>query len=618
MHAIARLSRLPFRLGPRVFVCAIVCATVSVCFYRLRFGLDFTDESYYIAMAVRFLRGDIPFVDELFVNQTATLITLPLIRPYYSMHGTEGILLYTRILYFIFSLALAACAYLALSRVLGRMSAVLVSLVAVAFVPLNIPNLSYNTLGGGLFAISVFLGASYLLSGGGLLTLFCSSIAAGLASFAYPPLILAGIFLSVILLARSHPNNLKTTLKTILVIGAGYVLVAATFLPYLLNAGDRLTDAVRYTLTAHHHGGGWLKLKSIFFDVFWWDVARGLWLALAALGTSAIFARRRPVLEAVALALFPMLLAYAYREYIFPSVWFMSYFTLAGGLFFLLSDRSTSQDHLFWAGWAPSIVAGFITGWTSASSAANVVIGFWAAGILTAAFLMSAITRATRGTRLASLPVVTQTSVILILIANLFLGQVFYCDADLSQLTERISAGPYRGFFTTPAKAKYLDGITRDIQRLDNKEGRVLFYEFPAGYLLTSMRPAANSAWIRTESLGKNYYARYYRDHLSPLNLVFVFHTVDLGFPSPVTYNENDPLVALLRQTHHLILHRWNYDVFAPGKPRTLAPELPLEGAPEIHDEIHRIGVDRKIRTDNEAAAPNHSNAVAHRRVNGP
>ena len=54
---------------------ALVVATVI---WRIHFGVDFTDESFYVAMALRFARGDRPFVDEVNLTQTASWLAHPL------------------------------------------------------------------------------------------------------------------------------------------------------------------------------------------------------------------------------------------------------------------------------------------------------------------------------------------------------------------------------------------------------------------------------------------------------------------------------------------------------------------------------------------------------------
>jgi len=46
---------------------------LTACWVRLGYGLDLSDEAYYVALAYRFALGDIPFEDELHHAFTVTL-----------------------------------------------------------------------------------------------------------------------------------------------------------------------------------------------------------------------------------------------------------------------------------------------------------------------------------------------------------------------------------------------------------------------------------------------------------------------------------------------------------------------------------------------------------------
>src|SRR6266850_2304299 len=89
----------------RVVAILVVAVVALATFVRLHFGIDFSDESYYIAMARRFALGDRPLIDELSPHQSAALLPALLVwlRARF-VPGTEGLVLYTRLLYFAFGL----------------------------------------------------------------------------------------------------------------------------------------------------------------------------------------------------------------------------------------------------------------------------------------------------------------------------------------------------------------------------------------------------------------------------------------------------------------------------------------------------------------------------------
>ncbi len=524
-------------------------ALAGLVFVRLRYGIDFTDEAYYAAMAVRFLRGDIPFLDELFVNQTAVLVLLPFVKPYFQRFGTEGILYFLRVLYFLFALGIGATAYFALRRFGKGSQAAAASLVALAFIPLNIPALSYNTLGGGLFAAAIFLE----LSG----AWFIACVALAFAQVCYPPLAIAGLgflYLGI----RQNRKRFGTALLA-------HGLVALLFVPMLYRAGGGLAQSFLYSWHAHHNGGGLTKLayvaKFIVANASAWLSA----LSFVLLAAAYYFRSKRPTGAAALLISFPLLQFLAYRDWIFPSNWVFTNFSLAAPVFFLLAP---GPDRKLLRAWMLFLAAGITTAWVSSGSPANFIVGMWGGGILSAYFYFKAVDTLLPG---PSFPILASRAVALGgLVLFLFQGQSFYCDGEWSRLSTPIESGPFAGLVTTPEKAKYLADITRDIHLLENPKGKIVFYEFPAGYLLTTMRPGSNSAWMRTVSQGKDFYRRYYEKNLSLHDLVFAIHTIDHGYLSPVLYSEKDPFVAFVRETHRMVLTRDNYQVFAPNPSKTL------------------------------------------------
>jgi len=526
----------------RPILIAAVLFSLLLVAYRLTLGVDFIDESYYAAMALRFLQGDRPFVDELFVNQTGILPLLPFVKPYVALFGNEGLILYLRALYFLFSLGLASAIYFSLRTFASAEASASAALLGVVFIPLNIPALSYNTLGGGGFALALFLAWAYLQRGTPWLA-GAAMAALALCELTYPPLVLPGL-LFLALFWRRSPTRRKGLLKAYLV---AHLILFLACLPLLQQAGMKLIDAYIYTAHAHHHGGGLGKGKIILeFIVKSMFTPAGL-LGYATLILAALTGRR------LWLALFPFCLAYNFHTWGFPSVWIFIQLSVAGPVFYLLGRREGADTELLKLVWLPSFVAGLLTAWMSSSSPANLIIGFWAAGIVSLFYLA----RIPRNGGAAA-------TMVAVFLAFLYVGKVFYVDGAFGRLTERVPTGPFRGLATTPEKREYLRAITDDIHRLEDPEGKIVFYEFPAGYLLTSMRIGVNSAWMRTESLGKLFYVRHYVARASDHDLVFKINIIDHGYPSWLNYSAEDPFIQLLQARFDRVLQRPNYEAFRP------------------------------------------------------
>src|SRR4051794_36130681 len=96
------------------------CIIAFVLFYaiiRLFRGVDFTDEAYYTAVAFRFALGDQPFVDQILVQQTAFLLFTPLVWLFHWLTGgTQGLVLFLRVMTLAFNISVAAVVYRVLRR----------------------------------------------------------------------------------------------------------------------------------------------------------------------------------------------------------------------------------------------------------------------------------------------------------------------------------------------------------------------------------------------------------------------------------------------------------------------------------------------------------------------
>src|SRR5277367_4384469 len=96
---------------PLIIVALVV---VAVLYSRVFFGLDLVDEAFYLALPYRFFLGDRPFVDELNVAQAFTFLTYPIVRFYLALTGgkVEGLVLFTRHLYLLWTLGLVTFVFL--------------------------------------------------------------------------------------------------------------------------------------------------------------------------------------------------------------------------------------------------------------------------------------------------------------------------------------------------------------------------------------------------------------------------------------------------------------------------------------------------------------------------
>ena len=97
----------------RILVGMIVLSMIAVLLIiRAHYGMDVTDETLYLAMAKRFVEGDMIFKDEWNTCQLFGLLLAPFYKGYVWMHGNnEGILLFSREMFVAVTLVISCFAF---------------------------------------------------------------------------------------------------------------------------------------------------------------------------------------------------------------------------------------------------------------------------------------------------------------------------------------------------------------------------------------------------------------------------------------------------------------------------------------------------------------------------
>ena len=134
------------RIQNCVFIVVSLCCALFL-FWKCRYGFADWDESFYLTIPLRLLRGDCLILDEWNITQMSSLLLLPFVRIYRLLHnGTEGILLSFRYLYTSVQLLASAFVYFSLKKY-HKTGAFLAALLFALYAPFGIMALSYNSLG---------------------------------------------------------------------------------------------------------------------------------------------------------------------------------------------------------------------------------------------------------------------------------------------------------------------------------------------------------------------------------------------------------------------------------------------------------------------------------------
>ena len=218
------------RIRQALAITAVVVVSVLT-YARLYFGIDFTDESFYVAVSYRLALGGRPLIDETNVAQlTSSLLLYPFVKIYATVAGLTGIVLYMRHLYFFFSVGASVALFAALRRCQhdGALSATLAA-STVAIVPFSIYALSYNTFARDFFAVGCLLGVSWLVDRKRRY-LAAAGTALGLAVFTYPPFAPAVACFFIVTYLWSRPRTFQALLPGLVPASLGCLATLAFFL----------------------------------------------------------------------------------------------------------------------------------------------------------------------------------------------------------------------------------------------------------------------------------------------------------------------------------------------------------------------------------------------------
>lgn len=184
-----------------ISICILTAAVVFFSVCRLFFGVEFTDEAYYVATVRNEARGALPYLDALSLSSGFPLSVVWIERLYEQITGgTEGLFLFMRLAYFAFKAVICLVVILLLRRHFPTPGLVLTLLALLYFAPSNLSNFSYNSVPALWFLLtSALLFSAVRGAERQRVKLFAAGVAAAFASVANPPLTLVAIFLTILI-----------------------------------------------------------------------------------------------------------------------------------------------------------------------------------------------------------------------------------------------------------------------------------------------------------------------------------------------------------------------------------------------------------------------------------
>jgi hypothetical protein len=380
---------------------AVFGVAVFFTWRRLFVGMDLQDESFYILVPWRWALGDTPFVHEQNLAQVSGLLTYPLVKLFGVVRGYDvtGLVLYTRHLYMLLTVFTAGVVFLVARLVLRWQLALLVAAVFVTYIFWQTPQLSYNTMGALFLTLGTTLGLRSVLGGGSRLWAALAGAACGLAVVAYPTLVFIMPFYGVLLAfslgrrAVGAVADLRFALPpgqggeptgriawravSFWVLGGVLVLVPAALVVLSFGLGN-LRRSWAYSMEVAREGGqlgGATKAVAVV-QGFWRFFAERPFVLLGALLVLLVY-MRWPRTGRLLLALLPCALWLAGQHALLNASGFViacAFLTPYLYLFVPRERKELGAKLLIWV-WAPSMIAGAMTAFTSAAGYVNAAVG---------------------------------------------------------------------------------------------------------------------------------------------------------------------------------------------------------------------------------------------------
>jgi len=489
---------------------------VAATIWRIFYGADFIDEAFYAALAYRFAMGTRPFVEQVDPHQMAGLLVAPYVKLHLLAFGdTTGIMLSLRLFWVALNGLTATLWYLFLRSIVDRRLALLSSVAGFVIMPYMIPAPSFNTLPIMLGAMALALAGSAYLDGARLWAFGVAGMLLGLASFAYPTLIISSLLVvaGVLWLTRSWREPVLLAAG-----GLGVaVLIVLSLGPFLYGLPRVLefsrADAASLGWAGVGVGGAFAKVVSIV--QVWASVAPmhpSLYLALA-LGVLALLRKPVPWPLAAALvislpfALEPVVALKDVRTLLVATSILVAAlvvaFTTAVGP--VRGPRSPVKVMRLILGY------GLVTGVLFAATSSNhfVFLGLGASTVLapSVALLFKRLHASLNGSRIARFSPVVSVA----LAASCLLGFVFYNttgayrDLEPFALHTIVKSGPHAGLVTTPENAAGSEALWTALKERSSSDDRLLCYHgFPAGYLYTAAKPSVPQLWLQPAEAGSS------------------------------------------------------------------------------------------------------------------
>ncbi len=501
---------------------------------RTFFCITITDEVFNIGQALRTIRGNTFLVENWDYFQTGDSFLIPFIYIFCKITGsTEGIVLFSRLVFVVLQTLLSVFIYKILSRFFDRMSsffAVVIYTTAISFLLFYMWydnwEIFFRLIGLFLifYAISSF---DQKTSGKAYLMVFIAGIAHACMVFAYPTMIVLNVYVLALIFFYRRKQSAKAHNLMALFYILGSALVFAVFMLYVLKIG--VGNLFIFNGTMAEAG-----LSSTGREGFF-SLASMIEKTKALIVENVIFYMFAMVFFAVGILILYVFRKNKHRILMFCSVMFvgcivlllmtvfrvdslntlMTYLSLYTIPLYLLvrkeSDKTRHFKDLIMFLWISSYIAGVVYSMTALDGAIKFSAGARTGAIVTVLLLFEAMKKIEVKTGSKTLSGILAT---VLVVMNVFAVYSFSFDGQKPlECKAMIKSGIYKGIIDAPDNAKRYAVVEKDLAEVITDGDKTIAcgpfaMEF---YLMSDLIPNAANLWDPNNTeLTFQYYKTYY------------------------------------------------------------------------------------------------------------
>lgn len=489
---------------------ALFAMSLALMLWKLPYGFGGDDEGFYLTIANRLTVGDRLFTDEWHLSQLSSFFLYPFVCAFKAATGgTEGILLASRVMYFVCHSAASAAVYLRLKKY-GALS-VLGSVFFLIFTPFDMMTCSYNTIAIDALALCGAFAASYEREA----DMITAGVFLACAVVCCPYLAAAYFFYALVCAAyralyrRSGKKFFSFrpfSLKALGYVTVGAGIVFALFVIFLLShtSVKEITESLPGLFSDPEHPSYSVvyMLKHYVYCIVtsrpYVLVPVGLYAASLALLAFDKNRKKHTLLyvsiSAAAAAIWLLLFIAQLIEKNFNGI-VLPLLPLGFTAYLLLENKPRAVfDFVFLLGVFYSVCVCS----TSNMGYDILVIGFSVVNIANLIFIGMLIEERAgkREKRVFSAVCFIPVALLCAMMLTVKINHCFW-DASPAVLDSRLESGPAKGIITNAYFKSSYDSISADMSEYAGEDGSILIYSQQAWeYLIPDMPYASFSAWL--------------------------------------------------------------------------------------------------------------------------